>query len=81
MYGFCSPFCSVCKEAIIEKIYDLVDPVEDLKPNQQPPITTCLKLYNYCLETDRLTLESQQEDDEHDLEQQPDLVEGMEIQR
>ena len=57
-----------------------VDP-EDLKPNQQPPITTCLKLYNYCLETDRLTLESQQEDDEHDLEQQPDLVEGMEIQR
>lgn len=33
-----SPFCAVCKEAIIDKIYDLVDPVTGFSPQQSHPV-------------------------------------------
>ncbi|OEJ99311.1 peptidase M64 [Flavivirga aquatica] len=35
-----SPFCSVCKEGIIEKIHNLVSPINDYSPNNDTTINT-----------------------------------------
>jgi hypothetical protein len=32
------PFCSVCKEGMIEKIHDLVSPIDDFSPNNDTPV-------------------------------------------
>ncbi len=33
-----TPFCSVCKEGMIEKIHDLVSPVDTFSPNNDTPV-------------------------------------------
>ncbi len=33
-----SPFCSVCKEGMVEKIHDLVSPVDSFSPNNNTPV-------------------------------------------
>ena len=36
MESLLNPFCSVCSEGIIEKIYELVNPIESYAPNADP---------------------------------------------